>query len=212
MSLGSKPPHPSPLSPWERRLVIGADRLIYWLTKHWLFLFNAFLILFLGLAFAAPILQAWGYQGLGGFIFRAYHRVCHQMASRSFFVLGQQVAFCQRDVGEFAGFVLGGLLYALSGRRLRLRNARVYLVFVLPLAVDGITQIVGWRESTWQLRLSTGLWFGVGTVLFTYPIIARAMADTRRELEDRFGPGLSKLVTPQLQSMWEVRDGDLPVL
>ncbi|MGQ9555229.1 MAG: DUF2085 domain-containing protein [Anaerolineae bacterium] len=203
---------PRPLSPWERRLVIGADRLIYWLTQHWLLLFNTCLFLFLGLAFVAPVLQAWGYRSLGGVIFRAYHRVCHQQASRSFFVLGQQVAFCQRDVGVYAGLVAGGLLYSLSGRRLRLTSGRLYLVlFVLPLAVDGLTQLVELRESNWLLRVVSGSWFGIGTVLIAYPLIAAAMADTKRELEERFGPGLSKLVALQSHGTREVQDGDLPL-
>jgi len=189
-----QPPAAAALSPWERRLVVAADRFIYWLTRHWLALLSALLTLFLGLALLTPVLQAWGYDGLGRTLFRAYHRVCHQRPERSFFIMGRQVAFCQRDVGEFAGFLLGSGLYAASRRRLRLRNARLYLmVFVTPIAVDGITQLLGLRESNWWLRLTTGIWFGAGTVLLVYPRINAAMLDTRRELEVRFGVGLARL-------------------
>jgi len=45
----------------------------------------------------------------------------------------------------------------------------------------------------WPLRLGTGLLFGIGTTLVAYPHFDKAMQDTRRELEERFGPGLAKL-------------------
>lgn len=181
------------LSGFERSLVIFADKLIYRLTYHWLFLFNFLLFLFLAFTFLAPLLFVWGYDRPASLIFRAYGLVCHQEKNRSFFILGEQVAVCQRDVGAYGGLVLGGLLYGLSARKLAVRRLRIYLLFVLPLAIDGLTQLVGLRESFWQLRLSTGLWFGIGTVLLVYPIINRGMEQTRREMDERFGPGLQRL-------------------
>jgi uncharacterized membrane protein len=210
-ALASDPNAPA-LSPLERRLVIAADRFVYWLTYHWLLVFNGAVFLFVALAFASPVLIATGHGWLGHLIFRAYHRTCHQWPERSFFVLGEQVAFCERDVGMYGGIVAGGLLYWLSGRRLALRRLRVYgIVFVLPLAVDGVTQLFGLRESNWYLRLSTGTWFGVATALLVYPIIAKAMVQTREELQSRFGPGLERLRRPQRLPK-EVADGgsDVP--
>lgn len=190
----------APLSPFERRLVVAADHTIYWLTSHWLLVFSGAAFLFLALAYASPVLIATGHEGLGRLIFRAYHRVCHQLPQRSFFVMGHQVAFCQRDVGVYAGLVAGGILYWLSGRRLALKGLRLYaIVFVLPVAFDGLTQLLGLRQSVWYLRLGTGTWFGVGTALLVYPVIAKAMAQTREELEGRFGPGLERLRRLPLQ-------------
>ena len=185
---------PRPLGTWERRIVVGADRFIYWLTRHWLLVFTIAVFSFLAIAFASPVLIATGHEGLGRFIFRAYHRVCHQRPERSFFVLGQQVAYCQRDVGTYAGLTLGGILFALGRRRVGVRRPRFYLwVFVLPVAIDGLTQLFGLRQSTWGLRLGTGTWFGIGTAFFVYPVLQKAMADTRLELEERFGAGLGRL-------------------
>lgn len=179
---------------WERRLVVVADRAIYWLTRHWTLVFNGLFLLVVGLAFAAPLLQAAGLEGLGGALFGAYRRVCHQYPERSFYVFGRQVAFCQRDVGVYLGLFLGGLAYAASSGWVRLRSTRLYLlVFVLPVAVDGLTQLLGLRTSAWPLRLGTGLLFGVGTALFAYPFLQQGMDDTRQELEQRFGPGLRRL-------------------
>ena len=179
---------------WQRNLVIQADRLVYWLTRHWLLTVNVLLGLFLGLALLSPLLRAWGHESLGEALFGLYGRVCHQRPERSFFVQGEQVAFCQRDVGQYVGLILGGLLYGASGRAWRVGNWRFYLaVFVLPVAVDGLSQMVGLRQSNWMLRLGTGSWFGAGTAFFAYPLIEAGMVDTRRELEARFGPGLARL-------------------
>lgn len=185
---------PPGMSAWERRLVVGADRFIYWLTAHWLLVFSAAIALFLALPILSPLLVAWGQEGLGGAIFRGYRLVCHQRPERSFFILGEQMAFCQRDAGVYAGLLLGGVLFALSGRRGGIRNLRLYLwLFVLPVFIDGMTQLAGLRASNWMLRLGTGTWFGVGTAFFAYPVIAAAMSDTRKELESRFGVGLERL-------------------
>jgi quinol-cytochrome oxidoreductase complex cytochrome b subunit len=59
----------------------------------------------------------------------------------------------------------------------------VLVLFLLPLAVDGLTQAMGLRESTPALRVLTGLTTSAGTVWFVYPYIEAAMLDLRRELE-----------------------------
>lgn len=186
------------LSPFERRLVIAADRIIYWLTAHWLLVFSLAAFVLLAGAYASPFLISHGYERSGRLIFAAYHRICHQRPERSFYVFGQQVAFCQRDVGTYLGIVVGGLLYWLSRRRLAIRSLRVYgIVFVLPVAADGLSQLLALRQSNWYLRLSTGTWFGLGTALLVYPLLAAAMKQCRDELEGRFGVGLVRLGRPR---------------
>lgn len=39
--------------------------------------------------------------------------------------------------------------------RVRSRRSRFYVLFVIPIAIDGLTQLVGWRESNWWLRTET---------------------------------------------------------
>jgi uncharacterized membrane protein len=43
------------------------------------------------------------------------------------------------------------------------------------MILDGGTQLVGLRSSTWQLRLITGAIFGVGLVWFAYPYLEESM-------------------------------------
>ena len=91
---------------------------------------------------------------------------------------GYKVAICERDVAIYGSMFLMGLLFALLRGRLPKLKARYVLLFALPMAVDGITQLVGLRESNWTLRLITGGLFGVGLVWFAYPYIEEAMRRT----------------------------------
>ncbi|MFH1787085.1 MAG: DUF2085 domain-containing protein [archaeon] len=86
--------------------------------------------------------------------------VCHQLPERSLFFAGQQVFVCARDVGIYLGVLAGfALFYALKERGSEL-NLRHLVLLMLPVAVDGLTQLAGW-ESTNGLRLFTGGLFGV---------------------------------------------------
>jgi len=45
------------------------------------------------------------------------------------------------------------------------------------MAWDGTTQLFGWRESTWALRVITGTLFGGGTVWFALPLVHRLLSE-----------------------------------
>jgi len=183
-----------PIPQWQRQLVVKADHFVYWLTRHWLLSINLFFLLFAAGAVLSPILRATGHDRLGLLLFHLYGYTCHQMPSRSFFILGRQIAVCQRDLPLYGSLGMGGIVYALTGRRFSIRSSRLYLwVFVAPLAIDGTTQLLGLRESNWQLRVITGVLLGVGTVFYAYPYMNKAMNDTRDELAQRFGPNLERL-------------------
>ncbi len=96
--------------------------------------------------------------------------------------VGWKVAFCERDVAIYGSIFLGGLIYGLvrrkgAGWRLPFRY---YLLFLVPMGVDGTLQLFGLYESTWFLRTITGSIFGLGSVLFAYPYLEEGFADIRR--------------------------------
>lgn len=99
--------------------------------------------------------------------------------------LGFKVAICQRDVAIYGSVLLGGLLYALARKRTRPLDWRLYLLFLIPIAVDGTTQLFGLRESNWWLRSLTGALFGTASVWLAYPYVDGAMQDV---LEDELAP------------------------
>lgn len=95
--------------------------------------------------------------------------------------LGYKVAICQRDVATWGAILLTGLLFGLRRRRWRPLTLRWYVLFLVPLALDGATQLLGLRESNWVLRTITGGLFGVATVCLAYPLVERAMEEIWQE-------------------------------
>ncbi len=91
--------------------------------------------------------------------------------------VGYKVAICQRDVAIYGSVLLAGLLYGLVRKWLRPIPVWVFLVLLLPMAIDGGTQLIGLRESNWWLRTLTGGLFGAGAVWLAYPYLEEAMAD-----------------------------------
>jgi uncharacterized membrane protein len=101
--------------------------------------------------------------------------------------LGYKVALCERDLAIFGSLLVGGLVFGLARSNLRRRGREVprlpiwaYLVALIPVAVDGISQLLGLRESNWILRSITGALFGLATVWLAYPYIQEAMDDVLR--------------------------------
>lgn len=91
--------------------------------------------------------------------------------------IGWKVAICQRDIAIWGSVVMGGLVYGLlRGRGIRM-PFKVYVFFLIPIAVDGLSQMVGLRESNWVLRTVTGALFGFATVFFAYPFVDEAMQE-----------------------------------
>ena len=72
-----------------RGLVLGIDRLISALARHWLLVVNVLLGLYIGLAVLAPVLMASGFAGPGGAIYRFFSFQCHQLPQRSYYLFSQ---------------------------------------------------------------------------------------------------------------------------
>ncbi|MCJ7738531.1 MAG: hypothetical protein MUQ10_14670, partial [Anaerolineae bacterium] len=51
---------PKPLGKRERRIVLIADRIIYWLANHWLMLLDLGAVLYVGLPVLAPVFMVLG--------------------------------------------------------------------------------------------------------------------------------------------------------
>jgi len=83
---------------------------------------------------------------------------CHQLASRSYFLNGNQMPFCARDVGLFMGLVIGFFTATLVRWKI---PPLFVLLGLVPIAIDGGLQQVTSYESTNPLRLATGLVAGL---------------------------------------------------
>lgn len=99
--------------------------------------------------------------------------MCHGMAERSLALFGTPMPLCARCVGIYAG-MLAGILAFWAVPLLRERVMRVFaLVAVAPLAIDGLTQLTGLRESTNPLRLATGAIAGMAFGLWILSAVER---------------------------------------
>ncbi len=69
------------------------DRLFKWISHRYMLIFNAFTLLYVGLAFLAPVLMNSGRVGSANLIYSVYGRLCHQLSYRSWFLFGEQAAY-----------------------------------------------------------------------------------------------------------------------
>lgn len=88
----------APVPPLVRALVIGADRSIFWLTRHWLAVFNVIALLYVGLPFLAPVLMRAGHPGSAHVIYTIYRPLCHQLPYRSWYLFGEQLSYTQAEL------------------------------------------------------------------------------------------------------------------
>lgn len=94
--------------------------------------------------------------------------MCHGLENRCLIVFGTAMPVCSRCVAIYGGLLAGVALFAAIGW-LRSHPLATWglAVTLLPLAVDGITQAAGLRESTNELRMLTGLLAGSGFAIWS---------------------------------------------
>ncbi len=104
--------------------------------------------------------------------------------------LGYQVAYCQRDFATWLALFVVTVAYAAVRRRRRVPALpfKVYVLALVPLAIDGVGQLLGLRESTAVSRTITGALFGGATGLFVLPMLGAGMADIALSQQARCSP------------------------
>ena len=86
-----------------KKLVIAADRFIFWLSKRWLAVFNTLAFLYVGLPFLAPTLMHVGANTGASFIYTVYRPLCHQLPQRSWFLFGPRLSYRLPELMNLAG-------------------------------------------------------------------------------------------------------------
>lgn len=109
---------------------------------------------------------------------------CHQISERSYFLNGNQMPFCSRDVGLFAGFPVG--LGFLSFRRIVL-NPLLALIGLIPIGLDGGLQLVTSYESNNLLRVTTGIVAGIAFSLIIAQFVFVSQDDRNKATSGRPG-------------------------
>ncbi len=114
-------------------------------------------------------------------------------------VVGYKVALCERDVAIYIAILLFGIVYGLSGRRIKPIHWMIWILLgIAPIGLDGFSQLFSqfnwqwlasmlpYRESTPFFRVLTGGLFGLMTAWFAYPSIEESMNETRQYYIKKF--------------------------
>lgn len=102
-----------------------------------------------------------------------FRLMCHGIPHRCLELFGVPMPLCARCVGIYGG-MLAGIVAFWAVPLLRERVMRWFAVAALtPLAIDGLTQLAGLRESTNPLRLATGAIAGMAFGLWVLSAVER---------------------------------------
>ena len=107
--------------------------------------------------------------------------------------VGYKMALCERDMAIYSAIFLFGIVFAVSGRKLRPLHWMLWILIGMgPIGLDGFSQLFSQMEWTWLsgvlpyresiplFRVLTGGLFGFATAWFAYPAIEDSMSDTRQ--------------------------------
>jgi uncharacterized membrane protein len=201
-------------------LVLGLDRAIAWLARHWLLAVNLAMGLFIGGTLLPPMLMHLGLEGPARIFYTLYGSNCHQLPERSYFLFGPhsvdtypraqviawganpnhlrgfvgntQVGFklgmAERNTAIYTTFFLAGLAYGLLRKRLPHLRWPLFVLLILPIALDGGSHLVsevtglGFRETNAWLAAWTGgalpQSFYTGTTLGSFNWLMRTLTGT----------------------------------
>ncbi|HEX7103798.1 MAG TPA: DUF2085 domain-containing protein [Nitrolancea sp.] len=173
-------------TPTEERVIIAIDRAIYRIARHWVWVLNIVGVFMVGLPLIAPVLESSGHRTLASFIYDPFSLICHQVPDRSFHILGYKMAYCERCFAIYGATLLLGLVYGASRRSMRPATILEVVVLNIPMALDGFTQLFGWRESTWELRVITGSLFALAVAWFVFPRLQNGFGEIQNTVEQRF--------------------------
>lgn len=177
------------MSPAEARALMSATRrngiaqftrriepALAFIRDHWLAVINTALAVFIGISLVTPLAYAAGFTGPASVVFDSFRFFCAQTPSHSFFIAGYQMCLCSRCLAIYTSILIAGVAinFLRKNRTLKAIPWYVWLLGIVPMALDGTTQLFGLRESNLALRLLTGAIFGIATVWFLFPQIEEA--------------------------------------
>lgn len=98
---------------------------------------------------------------------------CHQLPDRSLYLFGHQFPVCARDTAFYLAMLIGGfaLPFFTDTRSKRMPHLLILVIAIIPLGIDGLTQLLGWRESTNLIRIITGGVAGLAVPFYLVPVL-----------------------------------------
>ena len=142
-------------------------------------LFFIFYLIFYSLIILAPyfsylysITNFLPYKLISDTIYLIFSIMCHQLPQRSYFIFGYKMAVCARCFGIYTGMLIGTIIYPFIKKLsdFKIPNIKYYIISLIPMAIDGTTQLIGLRESFNELRFITGFIAGFVSIFYFLPI------------------------------------------
>lgn len=93
--------------------------------------------------------------------------LCHRRPKRCITIKGWRMPLCARCSGILAGMLLAFGYKIFFGIHFSQNLMITGILLILPTAIDGFTQLYGYRKSTNFMRLTTGFLAGIGLIIFT---------------------------------------------
>jgi len=147
------------------------------IMEQWATIITVILGTLVFLAVSVPFLSYFGLDSIAKPIFFALHAICAQIPSHSFYIFGHQFGFCERNLSIYTSMFIGSLIFVLSKKRLPGIPWWLWLLLIMPMAWDGLTQMFGLRESDWVLRVITGSLFGFANIWFALPLMHKTLQE-----------------------------------
>ena len=97
--------------------------------------------------------------------------LCHRKPERSFFIKGHQFPVCARCTGFYTGLLAYLIFSQFYQVTYDLNIFILSIILLIPVSIDGFTQLFGLRESNNTLRFVTGFIGGIGLIIFFRIII-----------------------------------------
>ena len=98
--------------------------------------------------------------------------------------IGYKFGMCSRDTALYIGLVIAGLMYPLLRKKFKeLPPLRYLVIGIIPLAADGIGQMIGLWESNNTSRFITGLIAGLFIGAYLVLVLPRAFNKSQREIK-----------------------------
>ncbi|VVB58449.1 Uncharacterised protein [Candidatus Anstonella stagnisolia] len=100
------------------------------------------------------------------------------------YILGYKFPVCSRDVAIYLAMLIGGILYPFLWKieTEEIPNKWFLVLALIPIAIDGTTQLFTLRESTNTLRLITGAIAGFAIPFYLLPMLNMAAGNIRSYL------------------------------
>ncbi len=112
--------------------------------------------------------------------------------------MGYKAALCQRDIAIYGAILLFGIIFTLSGKKIKPLPWYLWIIIGLgPIGLDGFSQLLSqtglaifdWipvRESTPLFRVLTGSLFGFATAWFGFPYLEESVLESRLEMQVKY--------------------------